>query len=93
MYSPDVPSARHDLAPLNDRWGANPEAAKRAGEVVKALADEAYADLAPIVAELRSERLSLRQIADRLNQDGHTTRRGRPWSAVQVKRVIERAGS
>jgi DNA-binding CsgD family transcriptional regulator len=45
------------------------------------------------VAELRSEGLSLRQIADRLNQDGHTTRRGKPWNQVQVKRVLERGGT
>ena len=30
-------------------------AAKRAGEVARSLADEAYADLLPIMAELRSE--------------------------------------
>jgi DNA invertase Pin-like site-specific DNA recombinase len=73
--------------------GANTQAARRAGEVAKALADEAYADLASIVAELRAEGLSLRQIANRLNQDGHTTRRGRPWNATQVARVLARAGS
>ena len=36
---------------------------------------------------------SLRQIADRLNTDGHTTRRGRPWDPVQVARVLGRAGT
>jgi DNA invertase Pin-like site-specific DNA recombinase len=73
--------------------GANPKAARRAGEVARARADEAYADLAPIVAELRAAGLSLRQIANRLNQDGHTTRSGKPWNATQVARVLERAGS
>ena len=38
------------------------------------------------------ESISEVQIADWLNQEGHTTRRGRPWNQVQVKRVLERAG-
>jgi hypothetical protein len=29
-------------------------------------------------------------IADRLNEEGQTTRRGRPWNQVQVMRVLER---
>jgi lambda repressor-like predicted transcriptional regulator len=53
-------------------------------------ADKAYADLAPIVAELRAKGLSLRAIADRLNRDGHTTRRGKPWNATQIARVLAR---
>lgn len=43
-----------------------------------------------MVAELRTEGLSLRQIADRLNAEGHTTRRGKPWTSVQVMRVLAR---
>ncbi|HMB05415.1 MAG TPA: recombinase family protein [Isosphaeraceae bacterium] len=70
--------------------GANPKAARRAGEVAKMRADKAYADLAPIVAELRAKGLSLRAIADRLNRDGHTTRRGKPWNATQIARVLAR---
>jgi hypothetical protein len=34
-------------------------------------AEAAYADLFPLVAELRAEGLSLRRIADRLNAEGH----------------------
>jgi hypothetical protein len=49
--------------------------------------------LAPLVAELRAEGLSLRAIADRLNAEGHTMLRGRPWNAVQLARVIEQAGT
>jgi hypothetical protein len=58
-------------------------------------ADAAYADLAAMLAELRSGGLSLRAIAARLNAEGHTTRRGRLWNPVQVTRVLERteAGS
>jgi hypothetical protein len=66
---------------------------EKAREVRKANAAAAYADLAPMVAELRAEGLSLRAIANRLNQDGHTTRRGRPWNTTQVAGVLARAGS
>jgi DNA invertase Pin-like site-specific DNA recombinase len=60
---------------------------------VKARQDKAanaYTDLLPSVEALRSEGLSLREIAAKLNDEGHTTRRGRPWNAVQVARVLER---
>jgi len=56
----------------------------------KAAAD-AYADLAPTMKDWRAEGLTLQQIGDRLNSEGHTTRRGRPWNPVQVARVLERA--
>ena len=56
-------------------------------------ADEAYVDLAPTVRTWRTEGLTLTAIAERLNADGHTTRRGRPWNAVQVSRVLDRAGA
>jgi DNA invertase Pin-like site-specific DNA recombinase len=52
---------------------------------------DAYADLAPYIAELRSAGLSLRQIAARLNEDGHRTRTDAPWSQVHVRRVLARA--
>jgi len=54
-------------------------------------AREAYADLVPAMRELRDAGRSLAAIADRLNADGHTTRRGRPWNPVQVLRVLNRA--
>jgi DNA invertase Pin-like site-specific DNA recombinase len=56
-------------------------------------AAQAYTDLAPTVAALSAEGLSLRAIAERLNAEGHTTRRGRPWNPVQVARVLERTVS
>jgi DNA invertase Pin-like site-specific DNA recombinase len=57
----------------------------------KALAVGAYADLVPFMTQLRSEGLSLAEIAERLNADGQSTRRGSTWSATQVKRVLDRA--
>jgi len=66
---------------------------ERARAVRRANARAAVADLAPLMAELRAEGLSLRAIADRLNDEGHTTRRGAAWNPMQVKRVLERAGT
>jgi hypothetical protein len=34
--------------------------------------------------------LSFREVADRLTEDGHTSRRDKPWNPTQVKRVLER---
>jgi hypothetical protein len=53
-------------------------------------AAEAYGDLVPTLSTWKAEGLSLRDIAGRLNAEGHTTRRGRPWNPVQVTRVLER---
>lgn len=51
---------------------------------------EAYLDLVPTMTELRASGKSFRQIADALNGMGHTTRRGKPWNASQVMRVLRR---
>lgn len=57
----------------------------------KAAADSAYADLLPMIQQLRGDGQTLQQIADALNAEGHTTRRGKPWNNVQVMRVLKRA--
>lgn len=62
-----------------------------AAKVVTERAAEAYADLAPSMKQWRADGVSLQAIADRLNNEGHTTRRGKPWNPVQVMRVLERA--
>lgn len=51
----------------------------------------AYSDLAPYMIGLRASGLTLREIADRLNDDGHRTRTDVAWSPVQVARVMARA--
>src|SRR5205807_7825839 len=61
-----------------------------AAKVVSQAAREAYADLLPTMQTLKAEGLTLQAIADKLNAEGHTTRRGKPWNAVQVMRVLER---
>jgi hypothetical protein len=76
------------------------EEARRAGAKAGAIASaavrakaavEAYADLAPTMTALRAEGLTFEAIAGRLNSDGHTTRRGRPWNPMQVARVLQRS--
>jgi DNA invertase Pin-like site-specific DNA recombinase len=69
---------------------AQKKGARRAGEAVAKAAAEAYADLHPAMAEMRANGKTLQAIADELNTQGHTTRRGRPWNPVQVSRVLEK---
>jgi hypothetical protein len=38
--------------------------------------------------EMEANDLALRQIAGRLNAEGHTTRRAKEWNAIQVKRAL-----
>ena len=64
--------------------------AKAAVLVRKAKADEAYVDLVPTMKQLKESGKSLRDIAEALNADGHTTRRGAAWNQVQVMRVLDR---
>ena len=61
-----------------------------ASAVRTAKAEEAYVDLVPMMQELQASGKSLRAIAEALNADGHTTRRGAEWNQVQVKRVLDR---
>jgi DNA invertase Pin-like site-specific DNA recombinase len=70
---------------------ARSKGARKAGTIVSALADQAYKELAPLLRRLRREGLTLKQIAERLNAEGHRTRRGRPWNAMQVSRVLKRS--
>jgi hypothetical protein len=53
-----------------------------------AKAADAYADLTSVIVRMRDEGLSLRQIAKRIDAEGHTTRRGKIWNSVQVWRVL-----
>jgi DNA invertase Pin-like site-specific DNA recombinase len=53
-------------------------------------AEQAYGDVVPLILEWKAAGLTQQAIADRLNGEGHTTRTGRPWGQVQVKRLIDR---
>jgi DNA invertase Pin-like site-specific DNA recombinase len=62
-----------------------------AAKVVSQAARDAYADLLPTMQTHKAAGLTLQAIADKLNAEGHTTRRGKPWNVVQVMRVLQRA--
>jgi DNA invertase Pin-like site-specific DNA recombinase len=59
-----------------------------ASKVISEKARQSYADLLPTMQEWRAAGLSQQAIADRLNEQEQTTRRGKPWSQVQVMRVL-----
>jgi len=69
---------------------ARERGAKAAGESLRSKADDAYADLAPIVRDLHAKGFSLAAIADELNKQWHTTRRGKPWNRTRAGRVLQR---
>lgn len=83
-------ASREECRNLTD--AARRKGAKAAGDVLSKLADEAYADLAPLMLEWQREGLAQGEIAERLNREGHTTRRGAKWSQTQVSRVMRRFG-
>lgn len=62
----------------------------RASEARRTQADAAYREIVPLAAELRAAGFTLKEIALRLNEAGHLTRRGLKWNAVQVARVLKR---
>jgi DNA invertase Pin-like site-specific DNA recombinase len=69
--------------------GALASAAIRSGK-----ASRRAADIGPIVEDIRaSGATSLRQIARALNDRNIKTARGKEWTATQVMRVLDRAGS
>ena len=63
----------------------------KAAEVHRTASRQAYEDLLPMIVQERSNGRSLREIADVLNGVGHSTRRGKPWRAAQVARVLQLA--
>lgn len=54
-------------------------------------ASEAYAELLPMMQELRTNGATLQAIADKLNTDGYTTRRGKKFSSQQVLNLLNRS--
>jgi DNA invertase Pin-like site-specific DNA recombinase len=67
-----------------DRLAAKGNAAKTAKAAKRA------ADLLPLILPMKAGGASLRQIADGLNRCGIPAPRGGDWSAVAVKRILER---
>jgi DNA invertase Pin-like site-specific DNA recombinase len=70
--------------------GARVKGALAAGRAHRKAAEDAYGDLAELLCELRKSGNSLRAIAASLNGVGESTRRGKKWNPMQVKRVISR---
>lgn len=65
------------------------KATRKAAEARKQLAAKAREEVGPIMKALQEEGLKLVQIANRLNEDGWTTLRGKPWRADSVCRVMK----
>lgn len=84
-------ASRPECQNLTDK--ARKLGAKRAGEVLREQADEAYSDIVAVMQKLRGDGQSLQQIADYLNATDQTTRRGAAWNKVQVMRVLARAAA
>jgi DNA invertase Pin-like site-specific DNA recombinase len=80
---------------LGNPSNLTPEAAEKGRRIgVESIieqANEAYADLYPVLTAKREAGLTLQAIADDLNAEGYVTRRGKPWNRVQVMLVLERA--
>lgn len=67
------------------------KAREKSIEVRRRAAETGYSDVIGTMQELRASGLSLRKIAERLNEEEHTTRRGKPWNPMQVRNVLKRA--
>jgi DNA invertase Pin-like site-specific DNA recombinase len=65
------------------------EARERGANTNRGAAKRDYAALLPTVEGLRSSGKSLRAIADTLNAQGHATRTGAAWNAMQVSRMLK----
>ena len=75
----------------NERRMVGLAKATRKGIIVRqANARTVYADLVPTIQSLRREGASLRTIAAKLNEAGHTTRRGCSWNPQQVRAILNR---
>jgi len=60
---------------------------------LKQAADDDAKRVISIIGPLRASNMTLRQIADELQKQGIRTPRGGAWTAMQVKRTLDRADS
>lgn len=71
-----------------------PMAVKAAAEARMIQALDAYSVLLPRIVKMREEeRLTLSEIAKRINAEGHQTRAGLPFTATMIIRLLKRAGA
>jgi DNA invertase Pin-like site-specific DNA recombinase len=75
-------------SPLTDESRAKGNARSTAKQSKEAIA--VYSDLLPAIHQAKADGLSLRAIAEQLNAEGHTTKKGNLWTQVQVMRLLNR---
>jgi hypothetical protein len=80
--------ANLDPANLSNQLGGR----AKGNAAMAARADKRAADLLPLILPMKAGGASLRQIADGLNRCGVPAPRGGNWSAVAVKRILDRQG-
>jgi hypothetical protein len=80
--------ANLDPANLSNQLGGR----AKGNAAMAARADKRAADLLPLILPMKAGGASLRQIADGLNRCGVPAPRGGEWSAVAVKRILDRQG-
>lgn len=79
-----------ELPECRNLTGEDRKAGNAASATVRSEAAAAYRDMVlPRMKELRAGGLTLQAIAEQLNADGYSTRRDKPWGAVQVMRALE----
>ena len=81
---------REELRRAGIRKG-QPKAAKAAAEARSRAAREAYSALMPGIVKMREEGLTMAEIAERINAEGHLTRAGKPFSDSMIVRLLQRA--
>lgn len=67
-------------------------AGKRGAEATRAKARAYYAEVWPIIVGRRTAGMTLEAIADELNNAGHVTQTGLPYTATAVYRLLARNG-
>jgi len=73
-----------------ERASEQRQAAQKGVAVRVAMADDFAANVLPIVRELQSNGMSLRSVANALNERGVKTARGGKWQAATVRNIIAR---
>ncbi len=81
----------HDPRCRVNQSGKGAEGGLKGAGVIRQRALTADVAVVSQIRELRAEGLSLRAVAERLNQLGYLTRTGRPWTGRQTLRVLQRA--
>jgi len=91
MTASETPMCDEDPTMPTFPPGAHQKGSKIAAAVLAQQAKDFYKQISPVVMDLCNQGLSLRDIAQELDERGIRPRRARTWSAAQVRRVIFRA--